>query len=126
MSDNSADSVKTMVEDALARQREEMMNQFSQILKNQKSPSLVSPFHGNIPFKVQVNFDIPNFEGKVDVDVDNWLSKFDQYFSVNHFLDAEKITFSLFKDETHVKLAWETKILNKECKAIQRRAGNTL
>lgn len=118
MLDNSANSMKNVVEEALARQREEMMNQFSQILKTQQLPSSVAPFHGNSPFKVQVNFDILNFEGKVDADVvNNWLSKLDRYFFVNHFFDAEKITFSFLKVETHVKLAWKTKILNKESEA---------
>ena len=53
-----------------------MMSKFSKKLKTQQVPNLVVPFHGNTPFKVQVNFDIPNFEGKVDADAaDNWLSK---------------------------------------------------
>ena len=91
MSDISADSVKKMVEEALARQREDMMSKFSEILKTQKVPNSVAPFHGNMPFKVQVNFDIPNFEGKVNTEaVDNWLAKLERYFSVNNFSDAEK------------------------------------
>ena len=78
----------------------------------------MAPFHGNPRFKVQVNFDIPNFEGKVDPDaIDNWLSKLEQYFSINNFLDVEKITFSLLKAENHIKLAWETRVLNKESEA---------
>ena len=74
MSDISADYVKKMVEEALPRQREDMMSKFLEILKTQKLPNSVAPFHGNKPFKVQVNFDIPNFEGKVNTEaVDNWL-----------------------------------------------------
>ena len=62
-----------------------------------------------------MNFDNPNFEGKVDVDaVDNWLSKFEWYFFVNNFLDAEKITFSLLKAKNQIKLAWEMRVLNNE------------
>ena len=92
-----------------------MMSQFTLMLQNQQPSGSETPFHGTTPFKVQVNFDIPNFEGKVDAEaVDNWLSKLERYFSVNKFSDAEKITFSLLKAETHVKLAWETKLANKQ------------
>jgi hypothetical protein len=46
------------------------------------------------PFKVQVNFDIPLFEGLIDVDVvDKWLNLLEGYFSVHNFFDREKITF---------------------------------
>ena len=91
------------------------MSKFSEILKTQQVLNSKAPFHGNTPFKVHENFDIPNFEGKFDVDVvDNWLSKLEWYFSINNFLDAEKITFALLKAENHVKLAWEMKVLNKE------------
>ena len=96
-----------------------MMSQFSHLLQKQKPSESETLFRGNTPFKVQVNFDIPNFEGKVDSKaVDNWLSKLDRYFSVNNFSDAEKITFSLLKAKTHVKLAWETKVANKEQESV--------
>ena len=94
------------------------MSKFLEILKTQQVPNSVAPFHGNTPFNVQVNFDTPNFEGKFDVDaVDHWLSKLEWYFSVNNFLDVEKITFSLLKSENHIKLAWEMRVLNKESEA---------
>ena len=32
-------------------------------------------------------------------------------------MDAEKITFALLKAENHIKLAWETRVLNKESEA---------
>ena len=67
-----------------------------------------------------MNFDIPNFEGKVGADaVDHWLSKLEWYFFVNNLLDEEKITFSLLKAENHIKLAWETRVSNKESEAGQ-------
>ena len=92
-----------------------MMNQFTLMLQNQQSYGLGTPFHATTPFKVQVNFDILNFEGKVDAEaIDNWLSKLERYFSVNNFLAAEKITVSLLKAETHVKLAQETKLADKQ------------
>jgi hypothetical protein len=46
------------------------------------------------PFKVQVNFDIPLFEGLIDLDVvGKWLNLLEGYFSVHNFFDREKITF---------------------------------
>ena len=56
------------------------------------------------PFKVHVNFDIPLFEGLIDVDVvDKWLNLLEGYFSAHNFFDRENITFSLLKVITHVK-----------------------
>jgi hypothetical protein len=53
---------------------------------------------GATPFKVQVNFDIPIFEGQIDADVvDKWLNMLEGYFSVHEFSNREKITFSLLK-----------------------------
>jgi hypothetical protein len=50
------------------------------------------------PFKVQVNFYIPLFEGLIDADaIDKWLNLLKGYFSVNNFFDQEKITFALLK-----------------------------
>ena len=110
----SDDAMKKLLEEALNKQQEEMLSQFT-LLQNQQASRSRTPFHGITPFKVQVNFDIPNFEGKVDAKaVDNWLEKLERYFSINNFLDAEKITFSLLKAKTHVKLAWETKFIDKE------------
>ena len=60
-------------------------------------------------FKVQVNFHIPIFEGKIYTDdVDIWLNLLDGYFSVHDFSDREKIIFSLLKATSHVKDWWQT------------------
>jgi hypothetical protein len=60
-------------------------------------------------FKVQVNFNIPLFEGLIDVDVvDKWLNLLEGYFSVHNFCDRENITFALFKVVPHVKHWWNT------------------
>ena len=89
-----------------------MMDNFSQIL--QRLPTgcaSASNSHsgGMIPFKVQVNFDIPIFEGQIDVDVvDRWLNISEGYFSVHDFSDWEKIIFSLLKANPHLKDQWET------------------
>ena len=59
---------------------------------------------GATPFKVQVNFDIPIFEGLIDADiVDKWLNLLEGYFSVHDFSNWEKITFALLKATPHVK-----------------------
>jgi hypothetical protein len=61
------------------------------------------------PFKLQVNFDIPLFEGLIDADVvDTRLNMLEGYFSVHNFSDHEKITFALLKVVPHVKDWWDT------------------
>ena len=61
------------------------------------------------PFKVQVNFDILIFEGKIDADaVERWLNLLEGYFSVHEFSDREKIIFALLKATPNVKYWWET------------------
>ena len=115
-------SLKTLVEDALNKQHEEMMKQFLEIIgKKEAHASQSNPKFGRqTPFKVQVNFDIPNFQGKIDVDVvDDWLSKLERYFCVNNISDIEKITFTLLKVENHVKLAWEAHSTTKENQEAQ-------
>ena len=67
-----------------------MMDSFSQILLRMSAvasaSSTRSRFRDATPFKVQVNFDIPLFEGKIDVDaLDKWLNVLEGYFSVHNF-----------------------------------------
>jgi hypothetical protein len=65
--DGADDPINLLLEQALTRQRDEMMENFSHIL--QRLPiasgtySSSGHFGGTSPFKVQVNFDIPVFEG---------------------------------------------------------------
>ena len=61
--------IKILLEEALKKQRNAMIDNFSQIL--QKLPTggaFASSSHSGGPtaFKVQVNFDIPIFEGQID------------------------------------------------------------
>ena len=71
--------------------------------------SMSSPFRDATPFKVQVNFDIPLFEGKIDTDaLYNSLTVLEGYFSVHNFFDREKITFALLKVVPHVQNWWGT------------------
>ena len=73
------------------------------------------------PFKVQVNFDIPLFEGKIDANSpNNWLNVLEGYFSVHNFFDREKITFVLLKASPMSKIVGvlivsKTHQMNLEC-----------
>ena len=73
------------------------------------APSTSKCFEDETPLKVQVKFDIPLFEGKIDVyALDNWLNVLKGYFSVHNFFDREKITFVLLKAVPHVQNWWGT------------------
>jgi hypothetical protein len=90
-----------------------MMDNFSHILQclsiAADAYSSSGHFGGTSPFKVQVNFDIPVFEGQIDAEAqDKWLNLLEGYFSVHNFSDRETITFALLKDLPHVKHQWET------------------
>ena len=90
-----------------------MMENFSQILQSMSiatgAASSSDHFGGTSPLKVQVNFDIPIFEGQIDADaLEKWLNLLEGYFSVHNFSDREKITFTLLKDIPHVRHWWET------------------
>jgi hypothetical protein len=81
-----------------------MMDNFAWILRWLPTKETSSSSNHATPFKVQVNFDIPLFEGLVYVDdVDKWLNMLEGYFSVCKFFDRENITFSLLKVAPHVK-----------------------
>ena len=61
-------------------------------------------FGGTTPFNVQVNFDIPVFEGQIDAyALDKWVNLLEGYFFVYNFSDGEKITLSPLKVVPHVK-----------------------
>ena len=85
-----------------------MMDNFSHILQclSIETGTYSSRDHFEItsPFKVQVNFDIPVFQGQIDAEaLDKWLNLLEGYFSVHKFFDKEKITFALLKSLPHVK-----------------------
>jgi hypothetical protein len=86
-----------------------MMDNFAQILSRLPTGEASSSSVHATPFKVQVNFDIPLFEGLIDGDVvDKWLNLLEGYFLVHNFSDRKKITFSLLKVVPHVKDWWDT------------------
>jgi hypothetical protein len=106
--DGVGDPFKMLLEEDLARERNEMMDNFSQILRRLPiGEASLSSIH-ETPFKVQVNFDIPLFEGLIDEDVvDKWLNLLEGYFSVHNFFNRENITFALLKVVPHVKDWWD-------------------
>jgi hypothetical protein len=111
--DGADDPISLLLEQALMQQRDEMMENFSHILQclsiASGAYSSSDHFGGTSPFKVQVNFDIPVFEGKIDADaLDKWLNMLEGYFSIHNFSDKKKITFALLKALPHVKYWWET------------------
>ena len=104
--------IKILLEEALEKQRNTMMDNFAQILQRLPTGGAsASSSHsgGATPFKVQVKFNIPIFDAQIDADVvDRWLNLLEGYFLVHDFYDREKITFSLLKAAPHVKDWWET------------------
>jgi hypothetical protein len=65
-------------------------------------------FTSATPFKVQVNFDIPLFEGQIDAyALEKWLNLLEGYYSVQKNFNSEKITFALLKSLPHVIAWWE-------------------
>jgi hypothetical protein len=92
-----------------------MMDSFMQILRQLPTGDTSSSHGGVSPFKVQINFDIPIFEGEIDADiVDKWLNLLEGYFSIHNFSNRENITFALLKVIPHVKYWWETFCEKKE------------
>ena len=70
--DRAGDPIKSLLEESLKWQRNEMMDSFSQIILwmpvAASASSMSSHFWDATPFKVQVNFDIRLFEGHIDAD----------------------------------------------------------
>jgi hypothetical protein len=94
-----------------------MMDNFAQILRRLPTCDASTSSEGATPFKVNINFYIPIFEGQIDADVvDKWLNLLEGYFSVHNFFDRENITFLLLKVIPHVKYWWEIFYEKKETK----------
>jgi hypothetical protein len=65
-----------------------MMDSFVQILWWIPTSDSSSSNRGVSPFKVQIIFDIPIFEGHIDADdVDKWLNLLEGYFFVYNILE---------------------------------------
>jgi hypothetical protein len=67
-----------LLEEALEKQRNVMVDNFSQILQQLPiggASASINHFGAITPFKVQLNFGIPIFDGQIDADaVDRWLN----------------------------------------------------
>jgi hypothetical protein len=61
--DGTRDPFKLLIEEALMQQRNKMMDSFAQILWRLPTCDTSSSSGGTAPFKVQINVDIPIFEG---------------------------------------------------------------
>ena len=74
--EGAGDSIKILLKEALEKQRNTIMDNFAQILQwFPTSGASASNNHsgGTTPFKVQVKFEIPIFDGQIDADViDRW------------------------------------------------------
>ena len=104
-----------LLEEALAQQRNEMMDIFAQTLQRLPIGDTSSSNRGTAPFNVQINFDIHIFEGKIDANVlDKWLNLLEGYFFVHNFSNSEKISFAILKVILHVNDWWENFCDQKE------------
>jgi hypothetical protein len=113
--DRIGDPFKLLIEESLMQQRNEMMDSFAQILWRLPTGDASSSSGGVAPFKVQINFNIPIFEGHIDANVvDKWLNLLEGYFSIHNFSNRENITFALLKAIPHVKDWWENFCEKKE------------
>jgi hypothetical protein len=63
------DPFKMLLEESLMQQRNEMIDSFAQILRWLPTDDASSSNRGTTPFKVQINFYIPIFEVRIDVEV---------------------------------------------------------
>jgi hypothetical protein len=113
--DGTRDPLKMLFKEALTQQMNEMMDSFTQILQRLSKGNASSLSGGTAPFKVQINFDIPMFEGHIDAYVVNkWLNLLEGYFFVHNFSNRKNITFALLKVIPHVKDSWEIFCEKKE------------
>ena len=116
--EGAGDPIKILLKEALERQRNTRMDNFAQILKRLSKGDISTSSNYSrsaTPFKVQVNFNIPTFEGQMNADVvEKWLNLLEGYFFVRDFFGWENITFALLKSNPHVKDWLETYYKKKD------------
>ena len=89
--DRTKDPFKMFLEESLTQQRNEMMDSFTQILQRLPTSDTYSS-GGASPFKVQIKFNIPIFEGQIDAYVvDKWLNLLEGYFMSITFLIEKRL-----------------------------------
>ena len=68
-----------------------------------------------IPFKVQMNIDIPNIEGNIETkSIGNWVQQLESYYSMNKLSEVEKITIASLNMSASVHYWWENLSTNME------------
>ena len=92
---HATNETKQLIEKSLAHQWTEMFTQFSKILLrftvNFGESLTQSHYDKIIPFKVQMNLDIPNLEGNIDMEfVDNWVQQLESYYGMNQLSEAKR------------------------------------
>lgn len=114
--EGARDPFKMLLEEALEWQRDAMMDNFAQILwrlPTGDASSFNNHSWGATPFKVQVNFDIPIFEGLIDEDaIDKWLNLLEGYFSIHDFSN-QKILLLYFLKLPHMSRIGGKPTVNK-------------
>jgi hypothetical protein len=90
-----------------------MMENFSHILQHLSittdTSSSSDHFGGTSPFKVQVNFDVPIFEGQIDADaLEKWVNLLEGYFFVHNFSTGKRSPSHSSRISSHVEHWWET------------------
>ena len=109
---HATNETKQLIEKTMAHRHTKMFAQFNEILLRFASTSRESAtrhcYDKIIPFKVQMNLDIPNFEGKIDAEsVDNWVQQLESYYAVNQLSEAKNITIASFKMSNFVHCWWD-------------------
>ena len=82
-----------------------------------KSKESLTQSHSDkiIPFKVQMNRDIPNLEGNINTkSVKNWVQQLEYYYAVNQLSGVENITIAPLKMSTSVHCWWENLLTKME------------
>jgi hypothetical protein len=111
--DREGDPFNMFLEEDLVQQMNKIMDNFFQILQRlpmvaSEASSTSNHFASATPLKVQVNFDIPLFEGQIYADaIEKWLNLVEGYYFVQKISDSEMITFALLKFLPHVRAWWE-------------------
>ena len=81
--EGTEDPIKMLLKEAFGKQRNTMMDNFTQILQRLPTggaSASSSHSQGTTPSKVQVNFDIPIFDGRIDADtIEKWLNLIEGY-----------------------------------------------
>jgi hypothetical protein len=97
----SVAKVQHVVKEALHRQREEMYDQFTELMRRfaprtnhrqNANHGADAPFVGINPLRVKVHIEIPLFKGYIDAKaLDEWLQQLESYFDVNQFSNENNI-----------------------------------